>query len=386
MVGAGPTGLITALGLAQSGVRVRVLEAEPHIINSPRAAVYHWSVLDDIEKLGLLAEAESRGFRKQDYTYQILKTGERIPYSLEVLEGRTLHPYNLHLGQHQLAEIALRALRTLPNTSVDFNARVAALDQDDDGITVVVDGAAEEIRCRASWVVGADGAGSAIRSLAGLGFEGMTWPERFVATNVFFDFERHGFARTTQLIDERHGAIIAKLNNEGLWRCTYMEDASLPEETFLERLPAAFAAIIPGGKDYRIDRASPYRMHQRSAPRFRTGRVVLVGDAAHATNPTGGLGLTSGLFDAFALYPALASVVHGRRESDVLDRYSDSRRSIFLERVSPQASANKQLIYHANGGGEGLEEALQGIRRLSTDAEYRLHRLMYTRTLATPEL
>jgi 3-(3-hydroxy-phenyl)propionate hydroxylase/6-hydroxy-3-succinoylpyridine 3-monooxygenase len=365
---------------------VRVIEAEPHIINSPRAAVYHWSVLDDIEKLGILDEAESSGFRKQDYTYHVLRTGERIPYSLEILEGHARHPYNLHLGQHQLAEIALRALRSLPNTSVDFNARVVQLDQGDDGVTVVSDGATGEQAFQANWVVGADGAGSTVRALAGLTFDGMTWPERFVATNVFFDFERYGFARTTQLIDGRHGAIIAKLNNDGLWRCTYMEEATLPEETFLERLPEAFAAIIPGKNEYRIDRAAPYRMHQRSAPRYRTGRVVLVGDAAHATNPTGGLGLTSGLFDSFALYPALASVVHGRRQEDLLDRYSESRRSIFLERVSPQASANKQLIYHANGGGERLEEALQGIRRLSTDAEYRLQRLMYTKTLATPPL
>jgi hypothetical protein len=55
-----------------------------------------------------------------------------------------------------------------------------------------------------------------------------------------------------------------------------------------------------------------------------------------------------------------------------------------LERVSPQACANQQLIYHAKGGGDRLEEALRGLRRLSTDAEYRLQRLIYTKTLATP--
>ncbi len=104
-------------------------------------------------------------------------------------------------------------------------------------------------------------------------------------------------------------------------------------------------------------------MHQRSAPRYRLGRVVLVGDAAHVTNPTGGLGLTSGLFDCFALYPALSKVLSGT-DSAILDRYSDSRRDIFLNRISPQSTANKKLIYHANGGGRHLDEALVGLRRL----------------------
>src|SRR5437879_6763119 len=102
---------------------------------------------------------------------------------------------------------------------------------------------------------------------------------------------------------------MSNLNNEGLWRCTYMEDATRPDETFRERLPHAYEAILPGQGYYGLERASPYSMHQRSAQRYRVGRVVLAGDAAHVTNPTGGLGLTSGLFDSFALYPALTAIV-----------------------------------------------------------------------------
>jgi 2-polyprenyl-6-methoxyphenol hydroxylase-like FAD-dependent oxidoreductase len=174
------------------------------------------------------------------------------------------------------------------------------------------------------------------------------------------------------------------LNNEGLWRCTYMEDATLPEETFLERLPQMYQAILPGAGSYRLERASPYRMHQRSAPHYRAGRVLLAGDAAHVTNPTGGLGLTSGLFDSYALYPALAAVILQGADAEVLDRYSATRRDTFLKLVSPQATANKQLIYHANGGGRGLEEALASLRRLATDPQFLLQRLMFTKSLETP--
>jgi 2-polyprenyl-6-methoxyphenol hydroxylase-like FAD-dependent oxidoreductase len=384
IVGGGPTGFITALGLARAGVRVSVIEAEPKIVDSPRAAVYHWSVVAGLEKLGIREEVERTGFPKQDYTYLVHKTGERIDFSLDVLNGLTPYPYNLHLGQHRLADIALRRLAGHAHTSVHFNTRLTGLSQDDDGVTLRVHTprGAEEMRAR--WVIGADGAGSTVRRQLGLEFDGMTWPERFVATNLYFDFERYHYARATFLIDEVHGAVIAKIDNEGLWRCTYMEDAALSEVFLMERLKAVYAAIVPGA-DYAIERATPYRMHQRSAAHYRVGRVALVGDAAHVTNPTGGLGLTSGLFDSFALYPALAAVIVDGADASALDRYSESRREIFLQRVSPQATANKRLIYHANGGGAQLEEALVALRRLRTDREFVLRRLMFLKSLETPD-
>jgi 2-polyprenyl-6-methoxyphenol hydroxylase-like FAD-dependent oxidoreductase len=386
IVGGGPTGFINALGLAQAGVRVMIIEAESAINSSPRAAVYFWSVLAGLEQLGILAEAESVGFAKQDYTYLVGRTGERISYSIRVLEGRTPRPYNLHLGQHRLAEIAMQRLNAFPNARVHFGTRLQTLQQDATGVTLTVRAGEATETLRAKWVIGADGAGSAVRQQLGLSFDGMTWPERFVATNVYYDFERYGYARSTFVIDDQHGAIIARLDNEGLWRCTYMEDAALPEETYLARVPAAFAQVLPGNGVYRLDRASPYRMHQRSASRYRLGRVVLAGDAAHVTNPTGGLGLTSGLFDSFALYPALSAVVLEGADESLLDRYSDARRDAFVNRASPQAIANKRLIYHANGGGPALEQALAGLRRLASDPSFLLERLMFTRSLETPPL
>ena len=164
-----------------------------------------------------------------------------------------------------------------------------------------------------------------------------------------------------------------------------MEDAGLPEDSVLERLPRVYDSILPGA-DYSIERATPYHMHQRSAAQYRIGRVVLVGDAAHVTNPTGGLGLTSGLFDCFALYPALAAVILDGADVALLDHYADSRRDIFLNRVSPQAVANKRLIFHANGNGKALQDALVQLRRLPTDKDFLLQRLMFLKSLETPPL
>ena len=385
VVGAGPVGLLTALGLAQSGVAVTVLECEPAIVNSPRAIVYHWSVLEGLDRLGILGDVKRIGLVKQDYMYRIFATGETIAWSLAPLARYTDYAYNVHLGQNKLAEIALEHLRRLPGTSVAWNTRVTGLAQDAAGVTVQAITPEGQREFRAGWLVGADGARSAVRQALGLDFPGTTWPERFVATNVHYDFEQMGLARATLQIDARYGAIIVKIDESGLWRCTYCEDASLPEPSVSERIPAYFAAVLPPGTAYQLEQYSPYRMHQRAAERFHLGRVMLAGDAAHVTNPTGGLGLTSGMFDCFVLYEALAAVIRRDAGAEVLERYSQERRRVFWEIASPQACENKRLIYHSSDPLR-LEQDLKALRRYASDQDFLIERSLFTRRLQTPSL
>jgi 3-(3-hydroxy-phenyl)propionate hydroxylase/6-hydroxy-3-succinoylpyridine 3-monooxygenase len=379
VVGGGPTGFVTALGLAQAGVSVCLVEAGDHIIDSPRACVYHWSMLDGLERLGIREEAERIGYTKDDYLWFVKKTGERLPYDLKVLSSVTRFPYNIQLGQDRLAEICLRRLEAMPNAEVYWRTPFNGLAQDAEGVTVQAGG--QELRAR--WVIGADGAGSAVRKALGLAFDGMTWPERFVATNLHHDFESGGYWQSTMVVDEEWGAVIVKITKEGLWRCTFMEDASLPEETYLGRIPEAYRHLLSGKGGYTLDKAAPYKMHQRCAETFRKGRVLLAGDAAHVTNPTGGFGLTTGLFDAFALWPTLAAVILDGADPAFLDVWADERRQIFLEKTSPQAIAYKDFVFHACGGGARLEERLEGMRAMVRDPDVRLQRLLFTKGLET---
>ncbi|MEU6145599.1 FAD-dependent monooxygenase [Streptomyces sp. NPDC047081] len=381
VVGAGPVGVLNALGLARAGLRVTVIEAEPAVVQSPRAMVYHWSVLEGIERLGLLDAAKQAGFTKQEYTYYVYATGERIDMSVGVLEGLVPHPYNLHMGQHRLAEIALDELARFDNATVRFDASVTGIAQDEDGVTVDVGG--EQLR--ASWLIGADGAGSTVRKCLGLGFEGITWPEVFVATNVRYDFDKHGYARSTLQIDPTYGAIIAKIDNTGLWRLTYAEHPDTPEDRIGERIPEWYSKLLPGDEGYELDAHRPYRMHQRAATTMRAGRVLLAGDAAHATNPIGGLGLTSGLFDTFVLYDALAAVIRKTADDAVLDKYAEERRRTFLDKASPRATANKQLLFHTSDPAR-LEAELSKLRALAADEEGQRTAFMFTKQLETPLL
>jgi 3-(3-hydroxy-phenyl)propionate hydroxylase/6-hydroxy-3-succinoylpyridine 3-monooxygenase len=351
VVGAGPVGLTVALGLARAGVEVTVVERGSALNTSPRAAVYQWCVLDYLAELGVLADAEQRGVRGRGLGMRRFDTGQRIRRSASVLDGYVPHPYTIHLGQDKLGEIVLAHLPRYPHASVIWNTEVTGLRQDPDGVTVQTASSACPGELRGGWVIGADGARSVVRHSLGLDFDGLTWPERFVATNIRYDFRAHGFDDGNFVADQRTGAVVVVLSRDGLWRCTYQEAANLPAPTIPERMASFFAAFLPGTKDFELVEWSPYRMHQRSASRYRAGRVLLAGDAAHATNPTGGLGLTSGLFDSQALCGALAAVIHGQSGDEALDRYDEVRRRTFLEIASPAATAYKRLVFGTDPAG-----------------------------------
>jgi len=345
VVGAGPVGFLTAIGLARTGARVTLLEAEAGINSAPRAAIYFPTTCEIIDKLGLLDDAEAIGLPSTKFSLRIPEFGDVIYSDLRAtMEPGTKYDHNLHMGQHLLAEVAHRHLKRLANARVLFNHKVVGLSQDKDGVTVGVetpDGARE---LRADWLVGTDGARSSVRQLLELPFEGFTWPDRFVATNVEYDFEKYGYERANMICDPVNWAVVARLGRENLWRVTFGEDAALPEEEVYARIPSHYAAIFPADDPYRIVAWSPYRVQERCAPSFRVGRALLAGDAAHACNPCGGMGLTTGVIDADALIQVLGAVIEGRADESVLDFYANERRRVFQEVTTNLATNYKRMM------------------------------------------
>ena len=120
---------------------------------------------------------------------------------MSVIADDTDHPYNLHLGQHLLAGLTLEHLERTGLGDVRFGHRVERVTPADGRVSVTVETPAGPRVLRGGWLVGADGARSTVRETLGLGFDGMTWPERFVAVNLHYDFEAHGFARANFVLD-----------------------------------------------------------------------------------------------------------------------------------------------------------------------------------------
>ncbi|HEV7715109.1 MAG TPA: FAD-dependent monooxygenase [Steroidobacteraceae bacterium] len=347
--GAGPVGLATALGLARAGISVVVIDSEPTIRDEPRACVYHSPVVERFDRLGLLDDLKEVGVLKQAYHYWTRDHTLLGHFSFDVLRPEdTAYPFNLHLGQPMLAAIILRHLLRVPGVEVRWRTRLTGISQDADGVTATLDTHNGEQQLRTQWLIGADGTHSGVRRALNLKLEGVTWPEWFVATNLRFDFEAHGFGQSNVVLDPGHWAIIPKIDRTGLWRCTYREDGALSEDEVRRRLPDRYALFAPGMRDCTPEAVSPYRVHDRCIDTFRVGRVLLAGDAAHVVNPIGGLGLTGGLLDAIPLSDALTAVIHGRRNESVLDAWATERRRVFLEVTAPTAKENRRRVSEAN--------------------------------------
>ena len=361
IVGAGPVGMLTALALAQAGASVRVLEKGEHIINSPRAAVYFPSTLIILEELGLLDELLEIGFTNRNFGTHVPEFDYHSVVVTEPVDGIP-YDYQLHAGQHDVARVAMEHAQAL-GVEVLFGKEVTAIDDQGDGIAVV----AGDRTFNAKWLIGADGARSTVRRLADIEFEGHTWPERFVATNVKFPFQELGYEQANFVCDPENMAVIAQLDRNGLWRCTYMEDSALPLETCEDRIHERYEWFMQGRKDYEIVSSSPYMLHQRAGETLHKGRVLLAGDAAHATNPCGGLGLTSGVWTGAVLADLLGAVLRGEEDEGILDRFSDERRRVFWDVVSPAATENKRMLQESDPAKR--QEDLAHIRALDDNPE-----------------
>jgi len=369
VVGAGPVGFLTGLGLARNGIRVTVIEAEDRINDSPRAAVYLPTTLRILDRLGILEDAHKAAVYNTDLQMMVAETGTRCRLNrAEVEAGLSDYPYQLHFGQDVLAKIVQRHLLALPNTEVRFNSRLTAIDQDASGVTARVTTPVGEESLHCDWLIGADGARSGVRRAVDLSFDGFTWPERFVATNIWYDeFEEHGFALANFYIDPVDWAVIAVLDRQNLWRVTYGEDPDISDEEALRRIPDHMSRILPGSGRYELSAASPYRLHERTCESYRVDRVLLAGDAAHVCNPCGGLGLTGGIVDADVLSRALSAVINGDIGEAVLDRYSEERKRVFREFTSPQASEFKRILGETDPERRRQDE--EGVRLTCRDPE-----------------
>lgn len=343
VVGGGPVGLLTALKLGKAGIRVVVLEAESGVSPSPRAVAYMPPTAAALDRFGLLEDIRKRAVWCPDFAYRH-GNGELIAkMDWSVLAQDTQYPYMLLLGQNHVSNIIAQHLRALPNVEIRWNHKVEEVDQDDAYVTIQTSSPGGTSRLRARWLAATDGARSTVRQKVGLTFDGSTWTERLVATNVFYDFSLHGYSRANFVHDPVDWAVVVQLDKTGLWRVCYGEDASLSDAEVRQRIPERFKRLLPGAPtpdQYRIDHLNPYRVHQRCAAEFRRGRVILAGDAAHATNPMGGLGLSGGVLDAEHLAEALIAVIKNGASTKTLDEYSIDRRKVFLEFTSPTATAN----------------------------------------------
>jgi len=349
IAGAGPVGLLAALALAKQDVSVLVLEAEPGLTVDLRAGTYHPPSLEMMAPYGITADMLKTAIKVPRWQIRDRKEGVIVDWDVSLIKDLTPFPYRLHLEQHRLTPIIYAKLGECPNAEVRFAHEVTDFAQGAGIVTVTAQTPAGIEKFEAQWLVGADGGRSTVRKVMGVGFEGYTWPERFLVASTYYDYEQHGFRLNTYVADPVDWNAMFKMPGDGppgLWRILFPvapeedEAAALSEEN-IERLMQGFQ---PKAGRYAIQYKSIYKVHQRVASDFRVGRALLAGDAAHLNNPIGAFGLNGGIHDAINLAGKLGKVCRGEGGERLLDLYVRQRRTVNLEYVQEFSIKNLRRL------------------------------------------
>ena len=339
VVGAGPVGTVAALACARFGHKVTLLEAATRVDDSPRASTTQPPTLEILAELGLIDEYIAQGLVAR--TFQFWDRGTRrliAEFDFERLRGETAYPYVVQTEQHKLALMGIARLGGLGAT-VRMATKVTDLAQDESGVTVQT----EQGELRADYVIGCDGGRSTVRKSLGIEFEGFTWPERFLVVTTRFDFAAAlGCCNRNYMADPEEWTNLFKVAGDdlkGRWRAVFntRQDESDEEALSDAAVRARLARIYVPETERDYLHLNLYSVHQRVAKQFRSGRVFLCGDAAHVNNPIGGLGLNSGIHEAWHLAKLLSS------DGD-LDEYERVRRPLNIEYVQEQTIANKRRL------------------------------------------
>jgi 2-polyprenyl-6-methoxyphenol hydroxylase-like FAD-dependent oxidoreductase len=359
IVGAGPVGVVAALACVARGMRVVLFEAEREIDHSPRAATTHPSTLEILAELGLLEEFQSVGLVARHFQFWDGATRTLVAeFDHGVLRDETPYPYVVQTEQHKLCEIGLRRLAALSNVEVRMGTPVTGVSQDARTVRLVASG-----EHAFDYVIGCDGGRSTVRKCLDIEFEGYTWPERFLVLTTLFDFDKAlGCCSRSYISDPEEWTNLFKVMGDdlkGRWRAVFpTRESETDEEAFSEdAVRRRMRKLWEEHPMASVVHRNIYRVHQRVAKAFRSGRVFLAGDAAHVNNPVGGLGLNCGIHDALELAETLNLVASGRAGEELLDRYERRRRPINIEYVQQQTVANKKR----------LEERDPGVRQANFD-------------------
>jgi 3-(3-hydroxy-phenyl)propionate hydroxylase len=370
IAGGGPVGLIAALALAEKGIEVILLETEKDIPRDLRAGTFHPPTVEMLDALSIGTQFLAEGIRVPEWQIRDRHAGLVAQFDLGLIADETPYPFRLHCEQHKLSRIAFDALSRFPNARVLFGHHCTGFTQDADGVTVRMRSEQGDGELRASHLIGADGARSTVRKHLGVEFEGFTWPERFLVFATTYDMKRQGFTGNAYVADPDEWCAIFYQPHEGppgIWRMAFPITSEMKEDDILSDafVQSRIKGFLSPDLDYDIPYRSMYRVHQRVAKTFRVGRVLLAGDAAHANNPIGGMGVNSGIHDAVNLADKLARILLEQADDGLLDLYVRQRRQINIEYIQALSIRNKKLLEERDPAVRA--QRLDEVRRIAAD-------------------
>ena len=331
VVGAGPTGLALAAVLARHGLSPRIIDkASVPPDDRSRAIVLQARTLEVFRDLGIDEEILA-GALIVDAATLVLPSGRRgsIRFRPEWIESRFNRITSLPQDETErvLVELLARS-HIVPERGVTLTDMV----QDAHGVACTLEHAdGREEAVRVDWIVGADGAHSAVRHDAGLSFEGETYPDEALLGDVDIDWALAD--REIAICPGGSGFLLAfPLPGVHRFRIIMIHPAAAPssertlsQEEFMRSLVSMLPRNAGTPRLLATRWLTRYRLHRRGVPRYRSGRAFVAGDAAHIHSPVGAQGMNTGIQDAYNLGWKLALVARGEAPASILDSYNEER-------------------------------------------------------------
>ena len=360
IVGAGPSGLIVGIELARRGVPFHLIDrmADP----APwSAAIFIKSrSLEILAGLGLIDSFMERG---QIVDGVDLYLGERHVVSYRFRDLDTPYPYILSIPEEQTINLLTKKLEQ-HSGCIERGVEFLGLEETDDGVRARLKSEESgDYLLEAEWVVAADGYHSAVRDAIGDQFDGKDYPKLWGVVDSQIDNWSH--PRNLTCVQLQPPNVIPFPLGKDRWRVYFRPETT--DHAALEMVNQRLSLVSPGAKLANTDKPQFFKSHSRLARQYCMGRVLLAGDAAHASNPIEGHGMNAGMQDAFNLGWKLALVVSGTGSHQLIASYEAERRPVDRSivksgdeayfRMDPKSDKARQEVIEFMATAEGQDYA-----------------------------
>ena len=355
IVGAGPVGLTTALGLSYHGIHSVLFEDDDRLSIDTKAGTTLSRTLEVFRRYGVADDILAVSLRIDEIGEIDRATGlARTPVRPDALGSETRYPFVINLPQQDMEPELARALEASRLSGIRFRHRFTGLEQAGDRVRVYLDTPNGKEIIEASYLLGCDGGRSAVRDALGLRMEGTSPDERYALVDLVCDLDvgsRRDYPYLAYFSDAKEWMILVR--HPHCWRFLFPLAPGVDEPS-AEDLRDKAVSFIGKVDNVRILQKVVYRTHHRVANRWRDHRVFLMGDAAHLITPMWALGLNTGVMDASNLPWRLAWVMRGWADDSLLDGYEREQRPLALFGSGEMAEAARASMAKAQGAATAM--------------------------------